>query len=251
MVNPDVVFLEPENGDVITDNTTRIEVSVPPYSGAEYVVYYGSADNMTWARLGQSPVVGNLSELMWSVPQFNGKYYLKAEHYSPWGLQGIAYTQVLIAHEILPVDLSTILMQGQDWLMFSLTAVSGLLLLLVFVPFFRKRPVIYDTSALLALGRYADDKERKLSDKTIRPDTLPPGIESLSRVKVVAINSMDDAGRLEREYALSPYDAMAIVLAKETGARLYSYDTRIVGICKDLGIKAELLKRQAGRENKR
>ncbi len=239
LLNPDIVFIAPTGMEAIVDNTTWLEVSAPPSGDTDYVVFYGSADNETWVRIGESPVTGNLSGLIWTVPQLNGKYYLKAEHYNPWGLRGVAYIQVLIAHEILPVDLSTMLMQGQDLLVFPAMAMAGLLLLLIFVPFFRKRPVVYDMSALIALGKDKGDEGLKLSDKAIRPDKLPPGMEYLGRLKAVKIKNVGEVARLEREYALAPYDAMAIALAKDTGAMLYSYDARIVEICKSMGIKVE------------
>ncbi len=107
VAEPDIVFITPGVGDVITNNTTSIETSVPPSIDPGYVIYYGSKDNKTWVNLGESPVIGNMSEIIWNVPQMNGSYYLKAEHYNAAGLRGVAYTRVLVAHDILPVGMTT------------------------------------------------------------------------------------------------------------------------------------------------
>lgn len=244
LVNPDILFVTPIAGSVITNNTTELETSVPPSSDPGYVVYYGSADNKTWVKLGESPIEGNVSELMWAVPQMNGKYYLKAEHYNSWGLVGMAFTQVLIAHEILPVDVTTMLISGTDWLMLLLALIALLLLLFIIMPYSMGKPVVYDSSALYALSK---DKGwlSRLPRRTIRPDEVIFEIEGVDRIKMKALRNVEEMRRLEREYSLQTYDAMAMQLAKETGAVLYTADARIVDISKKLGIDAKPLDKLA------
>lgn len=237
---PDIVFITPGSGDVITNNTTELETSVPPSSDPGYVVYYGSADNKTWVKLGESPIVGNVSELMWAVPQMDGKYYLKAEHYNSGGLAGIAFTQVLIAHEILPVDMTTMLISGTNLLMLLLALIALLLLLFIIMPYFLGKPVIYDSSALYALSRDKDWLSR-LPRRTIRPDEFIADIHGADRIKMRPIHNIEEMRRLERERGLLAYDAMALQLAKETGALLYTADMRIVDIGKELDIDVKPL----------
>ena len=157
---------------MITNNTTDIETSVPPSTDPGYVIYYGSKDNKTWVQLGQSNVIGNMSDIIWDVPRMSGQYYLKAEHYNAWGLRGIAFAQVLIAQEILPVDMTTMLTSGANWLML-LAALAILLILMYFVVgYLWRKPVIYDSSAIYALSRQDKDWLSRLPGKTIRPDEV-------------------------------------------------------------------------------
>jgi hypothetical protein len=240
LVYPDIVFVTPGRGDVIRDNKTEIETSVPPSSDPGYVVYYGSTDNSTWARIGESSVIGNMSELIWAVPQMNGKYYLKAEHYNSLGLRGVAYTQVIIAHEIQPVGVITMLISGTNWLMLFLALIALLLLLFIIIPYFPRKPIIYDSSALYALSK-DDGWLSRLPRRTIRPAECIADIPGVDSIKMKVIRNIDEMRRLEGEHGLQAYDAMALQLARETGATLYTADTRIADISKKLGIDVKPL----------
>ncbi len=137
--NPDIVFIRPEKGEIIKNNTTELVTSIPPYRDPGYVVYYGSSDNKTWTRLGESPIEGNISRLAWTVPGENGNYYLKAEHYDARGLRGTAYVNVLIAFEITPVDITTKLASGMSLLMLLLAFIALILVSLILMPYFTRR----------------------------------------------------------------------------------------------------------------
>lgn len=230
---PDIVFVTPAYGDVVRDNATDILVSVPPSDDPGYVAYYGSEDNKTWMKLGESPVSSNMSGLTWAVPPMNGKYYFRAEHYNAMGLRGIAFTQVLIAHEIAPVDMTTLLARGMDWLMFLLALIALLLLLFIALPYLPGKPVVYDSSALAALRRPATGRPSKLSRRAIRPEVDFEGAEG---IRMKAVRNVEEMRRLEREYGLLAYDAMALQLARETGATLFTADARIGDIGRKLGI---------------
>ena len=239
----DIVFISPGVGDVITNNTTDIETSVPPSADPGYVVYYGSTDNKTWVKLGQSDVIGNMSDLIWNVPQMNGQYYLRAEHYNSWGLRGIAFAQVLIAHEILPVDMTTLLTSGANWLMLLAALAVLLILLYAIIVYLGRKPVIYDSSALYALSRQDKDWLSELPGKTIRPDEAIFEIEGVDRIKMKTIKNIGEMRRLEKDYGLQAFDAMALQLARETGATLYTASERIMDICKQLEIEARPLEK--------
>lgn len=241
--NPDVMFMTPDHGEVIKNNTTDIQVSVPPSSDPGFIVYYGSPDNKTWIKLGEAPVAGNMSELMWSVPQMNGTYYLKAEHYNSWGLRGLAYTQVLVAREILPLGITSLMVSSIDWLMLLIAIGVMLLVLFGLLPYLRGGQVIYDTSALYALSRGDKDWASKLSGKVIRPDIQAYDIEGVGTIKAVAVKNLDEAKRMERELGLSPYDAMALQLAKETGATVLTDDRKILDLCKNDDIRAKRMEK--------
>lgn len=236
---PDIVFITPAPGDVIRDNETPIKTSVPPSANTGYVVYYCSTDNSTWARIGESSVIGNMSELIWVVPQINGKYYLKAEHYDSLGLRGVAYTQVIIAHEIQPVGIITMLISGTDWLTLFLAIIVLMLLLFIIIPYAYK-PIIYDSSSLYVLSK-DENWLSKLPRRAIRPDGFIAEIPGADRIKTKPIRDIDGMKRLQNEYGLLAYDAGALQLAREAGARLYTADKRIYDIGKRLDIDVKLL----------
>ncbi len=50
------------------------------------------------------------------------------------------------------------------------------------------------------------------------------------------INDIGEMRRFEREYGLPAYDAMALQLARESKATLYTADERIIDICKKYDI---------------
>lgn len=238
--SPDIVFITPGSRDVIANNTTEIMTSVPPSSDPGYVAYYGSTDNRTWVKLGESPVEGNVSELLWTVPPMNGAYYLKAEHYNSLGLRGVAFTQVLIAHEILPVDMTTMLISGTDLLMLLLALIALFLLLFIIVPYLIGKPVIYDSSALYVLSK---DKDwlSKLPRQAIRPDKFIADIPGMDRIKMRAIRNIEEMRRLERDYGLQAYDALALQLAREMGAMLNTANPGIADIGKKHDIKVKTM----------
>ena len=238
--HPDIVFIRPAPGEVIKGNTTELETSVPPSGDPGYVAYYGSTDNTTWVKLGESPVEGNVSELPWAVPQMNGKYYLRAEHYNSGGLMGVAFTQVLIAHEILPVDMTTRLISGTDLLMLLLALIALLLIIFILMPYFIRKPVIYDSSALFTLSKDKDWLSR-IPRNTLRPDEIIFEIAGVDRIKMKPLRNIEAMRRLEREFSLKAYDAMALQLARETGATLYTADPRVADIGKRLDIKVKAL----------
>ncbi len=238
VAEPWIVFVTPHRNAVVSDNVTTIAVSMPPSAGTGYVAYYGSTDNVTWIKLGESFVSGNMSELAWSVPQTNGRYYLKAEHYDAPGLRGIAYTQVLIAHEIAPVDMTTLLARGMDWLMLLLALIALLLLLSIVIPYLRGKPVVYDSSALAALRLPDKGRPSKPSRRAIRPEVAIEGAEGIN---MKAVRNVEETRRLEREYGLQAYDAMALQLAREAGATLITADARIGDIGRKLGIDVKPL----------
>ncbi|WP_174589958.1 hypothetical protein [Methanocella conradii] len=232
---PDIVFITPAPGDVIRDNETLIKTSLPPSSDPGYVVYYGSTDNSTWARIGESSVIGNMSELIWVVPQINGKYYLKAEHYDSLGLRDVAYAQVIIAHEIQPVGIITMLISGTDWLMLFLAIIVLMLLLFIIIPYLPRKPIIYDSSSIYVLSK-DENWLSKLPRRAIWPDGFIAEIPGVDRIKMRPIRDIDGMKRLQNEYGLLAYDAMALQLAREAGATLYTADKRIYDIGKRLDI---------------
>ncbi|HTY92190.1 MAG TPA: type II toxin-antitoxin system VapC family toxin [Methanocella sp.] len=243
--SPDIVFVSPERGEVITGNSTQLETSVPPSGEPGYVAYFLSSNNLTWIRLGQSPVSGALSGFLWTIPQLDGNYYLKAEHYRSDGtLLGIAYTQVLVAHETEPVGMTTMLISGTDWLMLIMALLAVMLLAFILIPYVQVRNVIYDASALAALSREKDWLS-KLPREALRPDAMIVEIPGMDKIRMKALNNIDEMRRLERKYELSAYDAMALQLARESGATLVTGDVRMAAIAKQLDVKVKLLEKVA------
>jgi hypothetical protein len=238
---PDIIFITPGYNEVIRSNTTWLETSVPPTSGAGSVIYFGSPDNVTWAELGESPVSSNVSVLTWTVPRMNGTYYLKAEHISSLGQVGVAFTQVLVAQQITPIGTTTMLMSNTNWTM--IVALLAVLALIIYMaaPLMWGGQVIYDSSALYALSSHNKDWLSKLPRHTIRPDEIIFEIGGVEKIKMMALKDIDEMRRLEKDYALSAYDAMAIQLARETHGTLYTANPEIAEVCKKMDIKASLM----------
>ena len=244
-VVPDIMFISPSYGEVITGNTTLLQTSVPPSSGPGTVAYYVSANNLTWIKLGETPVSGNISQLSWNVPQLNGNYYLKAEHYDASGiLKGVAYTQVLVAHETQPVGMTTTLISGTDWLMLIIALMAIMLLMFILVPYIRGRPMIYDAAALQALSREPEWMS-KLPKGSLRPDALLMDIAGMDKIRMRPLSNIAEMRRLEKDFGLSAYDAMALQLAREVGATLVTADPRVADLGKRLDIKVELMEKVA------
>ena len=240
---PDIVFVTPGYNDIIRGNSTELETSVPPSNGTGNVIYYGSPDNITWVKIGESPVSGNTSTLLWNVPRMNGTYYLKAEHYSSQSLSGVAFTQVLIAQQIMPIGTTTLLMSSVNWTMIIAFLAIIALIIFVAVPFIGNEPVVYDTSALFALSSSDKDWLSKLPRHTVRPDEIVFEIGGVEKLKMKTIKDIEGMRRLEKDYGLSAYDAMAIQLAMESHATLYTADADILDICKKLDVKVKPLEK--------
>jgi predicted nucleic acid-binding protein len=118
-----------------------------------------------------------------------------------------------------------------------------ILLLFILIPYFLRKPIVYDSSTLYVLSK--DDRHSKLSRRAIRPEGHIDKIPGLERIKkTMPIRDIDGMKRLQDEYGLLDYDAMALKLAEESGATLYTADKRIYEIGKRLGISVKLLDRK-------
>lgn len=235
-----MAFISPARDSVIMDSNVTLEVAIPASSDKGFVAFYASHDNVTWTFIGKSDIREGSARYYWPVCGPDGLYYLKAERYTTAGLVDMAYTRMVLASGLLPISTTTILTGTNGWLpllMAVILACAAIAMLLLSL----RKPVVLDTSSIELLserGWKASYRLRYFIFPDVSYTEMPEAVHRL-KVKLRAVIDVNAAKRLEANYGIKSLDAMAIQLARETGATLYTADAAVLGICRRLGIKAE------------